>query len=211
MPKYGMDSRIMGLLISSDYSTLAQNDYAALQASMGKRAAEIIYGALSEEGFKVNFNATVYEITDELIRIAAHLMFGSELQFSHLKYEVEGDLCSLDIGIVRCPICEYMRSDHSVCNLLMGFFERLVELFLSRFAEIKIDSKEPSCIAAGSVHCSFMVRWRIPVGLPPPRKQDIEIRIDDEVLERKIREIENLDIYKKAVAYARQRRTSGSA
>jgi len=209
MPKYGMDSRLMGLLISSDYSTLPSNEFAVTQTSMGKRAAEIIYKALSEESFKVNFNATVYEITNELIRIASHLMFGSELQFSHVKYAVEGDLCSLDIGIKKCPLCEYVKSDYSVCNLLLGFFGRLVELFLSRFAEIKIDSKEESCIASGSDQCNFVVKWRTPIGLPPPRQHEIEIRIDDEALEKKLREIENLDIYKKAVAYARQRRSSG--
>jgi len=53
------------------------------------------------------------------------------------------------------------------------------------------------------------VKWRTPIGLPPPKKQEIEIRIDNRVLQEKLREIENLDIYKKAVAYARQRRSSG--
>jgi len=206
MPKYGMDTRIISLLVSSDYSTLPLNKYSMSQTSMGERAAEIIYEALSEESFKVSFNATIYETTNELVRIAAHLMFGSEMQFSYVRYNVEGDLCSLGIGVKRCPICEYLRSNEGVCNLLLGFFGRLVELFLSRFAEIKVESIEESCIAAGSDNCSFLVKWRTPIGLPPPKKQEIEIRIDNRVLQEKLREIENLDIYKKAVAYARQRR-----
>jgi hypothetical protein len=207
MPKYGMDVRILGLLTSSDYSILSFHEYTGLQESMGKRCAELIYETLVEEGFQVNFTASIYEITHELISIAARLMFGSELKFSKIKYQLDGDICSLDIPIERCPVCNYVTSRNHTCTLLSAFFGRLVQLFFSRFAEIKIDSKEKSCIATGNSYCHFTLAWRIPKGLPLPEKNRIEIQIDEKALKEKVQEIEELDFYKKVVSYARQRRT----
>jgi predicted hydrocarbon binding protein len=206
MPKYGMDVRVIGLLISSDYSTFPSDEYTTLQTSIGRKCSKIIYTALSVEGFKVNFTDTIYAITNELIRIAAHIMFGSELQFSNVQYRDEKNLCSLTIGIKKCPICEYIESKDPVCHLLSGFFGRLIELSFSRFANIIVDCRENSCIACGDSHCDFTVKWRVPRGLPSPKKEDVEIRIDEEALKEKVAELENLDFYKRIVEFARTRR-----
>ncbi len=206
MPKYGMDVRVIGLLISSDHSTFPSYEYTRLQTSIGRKCSKIIYTALSVEGFKVNFTDTIYAITNELIRIAAHIMFGSELQFSNVQYRDEKNLCSLTIGIKKCPICEYITSRDPVCHLLSGFFGRLIELSFSRFANIIVDCRENSCIACGDSHCDFTVKWRVPRGLPTPKKEDVEIRIDEEALKEKVAELENLDFYKNIVEFARTRR-----
>lgn len=207
MREYGMDVRILGLLVSSDYHTLPSTEYATLQASIGKGCADTIYKVLADSGFKVSFNATVYEIASELIRIASNLMFGNELQFSNVKYHVDGDLCSLDVTVNTCPVCEYVESDHQVCDLLSGFLAGLMEAFLSRFADVKVDSREISCIARGDPYCSFTTKWRTPVGLPPIRGYELEIHVDERALNEKVNEILALDFYQKALAYARQRRS----
>jgi predicted hydrocarbon binding protein len=206
MRKYGMDVRILGLLVSSDYSTYSHAEYAAMQTSIGKRCSDIIYRALMEKGFKVDFSATLYQLTSELVKIAGNLMFGSELQFSNVKYIVDRDSCSLRVIVNACPICEFVRSDHAVCHVVSGFLAGLVQEFLSKFAAVKVDSVETSCIARKDPFCSFDTRWLIPVGLPGPRIQDLEIRIDENALNEKVSEILQTDFYQKAVAIARQRR-----
>jgi len=210
MPRHGMDARILGLLTSSDYSVLSSSGYEKLQMSIGRKCSEIIYGALAQEDYKVSFAATIYEIINESITIATQLMFGNELQFLSMKYHTEGDVCSLETAIGKCPVCEYVKSNHPVCDLLSGFFAGYVQLFLSRFARVEVDSREEFCLAAGDSCCGFTTRWRTPIGMSPPRKQDIEIRIDDQILRDKVREIEELDFYRRAVTYARQRRSGNS-
>jgi len=206
MRKYGMDVRILGLLVSSDYYTHPHDEYASMQTSIGKRCSDIVYRALVDKGFKVDFSANLYEIVSELVRIAGSLMFGSELQFSNVKYVVDRDSCSLRVVVDACPICEFVRSDHAVCNVVSGFLAGLVQAFLSKFADAKVDSVETSCIARGDALCSFDTRWRIPVGLPPPRIQELEIHIDEKALNEKVSQILESDFYLKAVAFARQRR-----
>jgi predicted hydrocarbon binding protein len=206
MRKYGMDVRILGLLVSSDYYTHPHAEYAAMQTSIGKICSDTIYRALVDKGFKVDFSATLYQIVSELVRIAGNLMFGSELQFSNVKYLVDGDSCSLRVVVNACPICEFVQSDHAVCHVVSGFLAGLVQAFLSKFADANVDSVEISCIARGDPFCSFDTRWRIPVGLPAPRIQELEIHIDEKTLNEKVSEILETDFYQKAVAIARQRR-----
>jgi len=206
MRKHGMDVRILGLLVSSDYSTYSHAEYAAMQTSIGKRCSDIVYRALADEGFKVDFSATLYQLTSELVKIAGNLMFGTGLQFSNVKYLIDRDLCSLRVVVYACPICEFVRSDHVVCHLVSGFLAELVEAFLSRFANVKVDSVETECIARNDPYCSFDTKWRIPIGLPAPRIQDLEIHIDERALSEKVSEILETDFYQKAVAIARKRR-----
>ena len=200
-----MDVRILGLLVSSDYYTYPLAEYAMMQTSIGKRCSDIIYKALADRGFKVDFAATVYQIASELVRIAGNLMFGDELQLSNVKYFVERDSCSLKVVVSACPICKYIQSDHVVCHLVSGFLEGLVQAFLSKFADAKVDSVETSCIARGDPFCSFDTRWRIPIGLPVPRVEELRIHIDEKALNEKVSEILATDFYQKAVAFARQR------
>ena len=207
MLKYGMDVRILGLLVSSDYSTYSHAEYAAMQTSIGKRCSDIIYRALADEGFKVDFSATLYQLTSELVKIAGNLMFGTELQFSNVKYLVDRDLCSLRAIVNACPICEFVQSDHVVCHVVSGFLAGLVQTFMSKFVDVKVDSIETACIARKDPFCSFDTRWRIPTGLPPPRIQDLEIHIDEKALNEKVSEILETDFYQKAVAIARKRRS----
>jgi len=206
MRKHGMDVRILGLLVSSDYSTHSHAEYAAMQTSVGKRCSDIVYRALADEGFKVDFSATLYQLTSELVKIAGNLMFGTRLQFSDVKYLIDRDLCSLRVIVYACPICEFVQSDHVVCHLVSGFLAGLVEAFLSRFANVKVDSVETECIARKDPYCSFDTKWRIPIGLPAPRIQDLEIHIDERALSEKVSEILETDFYQKAVAIARKRR-----
>jgi len=207
MPERGMDIRIIGLLASSDYHTYSPAEYAELQSSIGKRCSEIVYKALADRGFRVDFTATLYEIASELVRIAGSLMFGAELQFTNVKYEAEGNSCSLHVTVNACPVCQYIQSDHAVCHVLSGFLAGLMQAFLSRFADVRVDSAETSCIAREDPSCSFDTRWRIPIGLPAPRIQELEIHIDEKALSEKVSEILATDFYQKAVAYARQRRS----
>jgi len=206
MRKYGMDVRILGLLVSSDYYMRPHAEYATMQTSIGRRCSDIVYRALVDKGFRVDFSATMYEIVIELVRIAGSLMFGSELQFSNVKYLVDRDSCSLRVVVNACPICEFVQSDHAVCHVLSGFLAGLVQTFLSKFADTKVDSVETSCAARGDPLCSFDTRWRIPVGLPAPQIQELEIHIDEKALKEKVSEILETDFYQKAVAFARQRR-----
>jgi len=207
MRKYGMDVRILGLLVSSDYQTYAYADYAAMQTAIGKRCSEIIYTALINKGFRVDFSATLYQIANELVRIAGNLMFGNELQFSDMKYLVDHDSCSLRVVVNPCPICQFVQSDHAVCHVISGFLTGLVHAFLSKFADAKVDTVETSCIARGDSSCRFDTRWRVPMGLPTPRFQELEIHVDEEALRQKVSEIIATDFYQKAVAFARQRRS----
>ncbi|WP_455284466.1 V4R domain-containing protein [[Eubacterium] cellulosolvens] len=207
MRKYGMDVRILGLLVSSDYYTYSHNEYEQMQTSIGERCSNTIYKALEEKGFKVDFTATVYQIASELVRIAGNLMFGTELQFSNVKYLVDRDSGSLRVSVNACPICQYIQSDHVVCHVVSGFLAGLVQPFLSKFADVKVHSVETSCIARGDQFCSFDTRWRIPTGLPTLPVHEIEIRIDEKTVNEKVSEILATDFYQKAVAYARQRRT----
>lgn len=206
MPKLGMDVRILGLLTSSDYSTLTFDEYTELHRSIGRKCAEIIFEALAEEKMiKVDLSATIYETANELINIATRLMFGSELQFLNVKYRMNGDLSFLNIEIEKCPICDYVKSSNPVCNLLSAFFSRLIERFISQFAKVKVDSIEESCIAKGDSLCNFTIKWRTPIGLPIPRKHEVEIHIDEEALKEKVREIEDLDFYRRVIAYTRKK------
>jgi len=205
MPERGMDIRILGLLASSDYHTYSQAKYAELQFSIGKRCSEIVYAALADRGFTVDFTATLYQIASELVRIAGSLMFGAELQFSNVKYEAEGDSCSLHVTVSACPICQYIQSAHAVCHILSGFLSGLMQAFLSRFADLKVSSLETSCIARGDPFCSFDTNWRIPTGLPAPRIHELEIRIDEKAVNEKVSEILATDFYQKVVVYARRR------
>jgi predicted hydrocarbon binding protein len=205
MRKYGMDVRILGLLVSSDYYTYSHAEYAVMQTLVGKRCSHIIYKALEDEGFKVDFSATLYQIASELVRVATNLMFGSELQFSNVKYVVDRDLCSLRVVVNACPICKYIQSDHAACHVISGFLTGLVQAFLSKFADAKVDSFETSCIARGDPFCSFDTKWRIPVGLSAPRIQELEIHIDEKALNEKVSEILATDFYQKAIVFARQR------
>jgi len=206
MRKYGMDVRILGLLVSSDYSTYPPAEYAAMQTAIGKRCSDIIYKALMERGFKVDFSATLYQLTSELVKIAGNLMFGSELQFSNVKYLVDRDLCSLRVIVNACPICEFVQSDHAVCHVVSGFLAGLVQAFLSKFATVNVDTVETSCIGRKDPFCSFDTKWRIPVGLPAPGIRDLDIQIDEKALNERVSEILETDFYQKAVAIARQRR-----
>ena len=207
MRKYGMDVRILGLLVSSDYYTYSPAEYAMMQTAIGKRCSDIIYKALVDRGFRVDFSATLYQIASELVRIAGNLMFGSELQLSNVKYFVDRDLCSLRVVVNACPICKYIQSDHAVCHVVSGFLAGLVQVFLSKFADAKVDSVETSCIARGDPFCSFDTKWRIPIGLPTPRIQELEIHVDERALSEKVSEILATDFYQKAVTFARQRRS----
>ena len=201
-----MDIRIIGLLTSSDYPTFSLANYAEIQYSIGNRCSQIIYQALADKGFQVDFTATLYQIASELVRIAGSLMFGTELQFSNVNYHAERDSCSLHVTVDSCSICQYIQSDHAVCHMISGFLAGLTQAFLSRFADVEVDSVETSCIARGDTSCSFDVGWRIPVGLPVPRMQELEIRIDEKALQEKVSEILAADFFQKAVAYARQKR-----
>ena len=205
MPGRGMDIRILALLASSDYHTYPPTEYAELQSSIGKRCSEIVYAALADKGFRVDFTATLYQIASELARIAGSLMFGTELQFSNVKYQAEGDSCSLHVIVNACPICQYIESDHAVCHILSGFLSGLMQAFLSRFADVKVYSVETSCIARGDPSCGFETNWRIPTGLPAPRIQELEIRIDEKAVNEKVSEILATDFYQKVVVYARRR------
>jgi len=205
-----MDIRIIGLLASSDYHTYSPAEYAELQSSIGKRCSEIVYKVLADQGFRVDFTATLYQIASELVRIAGNLMFGAELQFSNVKYQAEGNSCSLHVTVNACPICQYIQSTHAVCHVVSGFLAGLMQAFLSRFADVKVESVETSCIARGDPFCSFDTKWRIPVGLPVPRIQELEIHIDEKALNEKVSEILATDFYQKAVVYARQRRSVAS-
>jgi predicted hydrocarbon binding protein len=210
MPERGMDIRIIGLLASSDYHTHSPPEHAELQSSIGRRCSQIIYDALMDRGFKVDFTATLYQIASELVRIAGNLMFGTELQFSNVKYQAKGNLCSLHVTVNACPICQYIQSDHAVCHLISGFLAGLLQAFLSRFADVGVDTVETSCIARGDPFCSFDTRWRIPIGLPAPSLEELEIHINEKAVREKVSEILATDFYQKAVAYARQRRTVAS-
>jgi divinyl protochlorophyllide a 8-vinyl-reductase len=59
------------------------------------------------------------------------------------------------VTIADCPLCRDVRTDHGVCDIYTGTFERLFRELVHRRAE----AEETACQAAGALACRFEIRW----------------------------------------------------
>ena len=70
---------------------------------------------------------------------------------------------------------------------------------------VSMDYKEDSGITFNCPHCGLGVKWHPPNDVHASRKHEVEINIDENVVKKKLGELEKLDFFKKIMAYTKQR------